>query len=326
MSVVIRADGLSKTFKVRDKQPGLKGSVKALFQPAYKEVAAVAGVSLEVERGDAVAFLGPNGGGKSTTIKMLTGILHPTKGTAEVLDLVPWKGRRQLSYQIGAVFGQRSQLWPHLPAMDCFRLLGRIYDLPAGEFSARLKYLMDLFEIGSFVHTPTRKLSLGQRMRCEIVASMLHRPEVLFLDEPSIGLDLVAKTKIRDLLRRLNREEGVTLFLTSHDVRDIEVVCRRAVVINRGKLVCDTTVSDLRERYMGVREVRLRLATPLSASPLQGARVSGDGYNLTIPLERGDDRPYDQIGRLLQQHSVLDMTVSETPLEQVITAIYGEGA
>jgi len=201
---VIEVQQLTKTFTTRQKQPGLRGSVRALFRPVERQTQAVKGISFGVDEGERLAFIGPNGAGKSTTIKMLVGILYPTSGQARVLGKVPWRERGRLAYQISAVFGQKSQLWYHLPPRDSFDLLARIYELDQAAYRERLSYLVELFEIGDYLQTPVRKLSLGERMRCEIAASLLHRPRILFLDEPTIGLDVVVKQRIRDLILELN--------------------------------------------------------------------------------------------------------------------------
>ena len=232
---VIQVDHLSKTFVTREKQPGLRGSVRALFCPIRRETQAVKDITFSVDEGERVAFIGPNGAGKSTTIKMLVGILYPTSGQAQVLGKTPWRERQRLAYEIGAVFGQKSQLWYHLPPQDSFDLLARIYELDRSTYRQRLAYLVELFEIGDHLPVPVRKLSLGERIRCEIAASLLHRPRILFLDEPTIGLDVVVKQRIRDLILDLNQQEGVTIFLTSHDAGDVEILCKRAMVITTGR-------------------------------------------------------------------------------------------
>lgn len=211
---------------------------------AGKEMVAVQGINLTVPEGQAVAFIGPNGAGKSTTIKMLTGILKPTSGQARVLGLDPWRQRRELVREIGAVFGQRSQLWLHLPASDTFDLLAEIYGLGKNDYRKRRDMLIERFELGDFLDTPVRKLSLGQRMKAEIAASLLHKPRLLLLDEPTIGIDVVARQRLRELICQWNREEGLTVFLTSHDTGDIESVASRVVVINHGQVVLDSSVEN----------------------------------------------------------------------------------
>jgi ABC-2 type transport system ATP-binding protein len=221
------------------------------FRRNVSDIPAVNGITLEIPMGQSVAFIGPNGAGKSTTIKLLTGILHPSGGDARVLGLIPWRERRHLAHHIGAVFGQRSQLWYHLPPTDTFELLSRIYALKRSEYLKTRDLLIDRFALGPFLQTPVRKLSLGQRMRAEIAASLLHRPKVLFLDEPTIGLDVIARQELRDLIREWNRDEGLTVFLTSHDAGDIEHVAERVIVINHGDVVVDENVSALRRRHFG---------------------------------------------------------------------------
>src|SRR5512135_2484796 len=231
-AIVVRE--LRKTFTAKRKAAGLSGSLRAIFHPELQTIEALRGISFEMEPGELLGLIGPNGAGKSTTIKILTGILYPSSGEAQVLGLVPWKQRRQLAYQIGTVFGQRPQLWYHLPAIDTFYLFGKIYELEDRAIRQRIGFLTEAFEIQDLLETPVRKLSLGQRMRCEVAASLLHRPRLLLLDEPSIGLDVVAKQRIRDIVRRMNELEGVGVLLTSHDAGDIEALCRRVIVINHG--------------------------------------------------------------------------------------------
>lgn len=244
----IRVENLSKTFRVKCKEKGMKGSIQSIFHPQMKEVRAVDGVSFTVEEGEILAFIGPNGAGKSTTIKMLTGILYPDGGRVEVLGIDPTKKRKQLAYNIGTVFGQKEQLWTHLTPYDNFLFFSAIYDIPDKEAKERIGELAERFELGAFINTPVRNLSLGQRIRCEIVASLIHKPRVLFLDEPTIGLDPVVKEMIRSLIRQMNEELRTTIFLTSHDVGDIEKLCRRIIIVNAGKIVLDDSMEHLRNK------------------------------------------------------------------------------
>ena len=246
----IQVENLSKTFRVKKKEKGMAGSIKAILHPQREEIQAVNGVSFQVEEGEMLAFIGPNGAGKSTTIKMLTGILYPDGGRVEVLGIDPTKKRKQLAYQIGTVVGQKEQLWTHLTPYDNFRFFGAIYDLSERETEVRIKELAQRFELGTFIDTPVRNLSLGQRIRCEIVASLIHKPKVLFLDEPTIGLDPVVKENIRSLIMQMNREEHTTIFLTSHDVGDIEKLCRRIIIVNAGRIVLDDSMEKLKEHYL----------------------------------------------------------------------------
>ena len=253
----IKVEDLSKTFRIKRKEKGMRGSVKAIFHPQMEAIHAVNGVSFAVEEGEMLAFIGPNGAGKSTTIKMLTGILYPDGGCVKVLGIDPTKKRKQLAYQIGTVFGQKEQLWTHLTPYDNFRFFGAIYDLSQQETEERIAELAERFELNDFIDTPVRNLSLGQRIRCEIVASLLHRPKVLFLDEPTIGLDPVVKENVRELIRQMNREEHTTIFLTSHDVGDIEKLCQRIIIVNDGQIVLDDSVEHLKHHYLEQKEISL---------------------------------------------------------------------
>lgn len=249
----IRVEDLSKTFRIKRKEKGMRGSIKAILHPQTEEIRAVNGVSFSVDEGEMLAFIGPNGAGKSTTIKMLTGILYPDGGRVEVLGLDPTKKRKQLAYRIGTVFGQKEQLWTHLTPYDNFRFFGAIYDLSEKETEARIGELAERFELAAFIDTPVRNLSLGQRIRCEIVASLIHKPKVLFLDEPTIGLDPMVKENVRELIKQMNREEHTTIFLTSHDVGDIEKLCRRIIIVNDGQIVLDDSVEQLKSHYQDKR-------------------------------------------------------------------------
>jgi ABC-2 type transport system ATP-binding protein len=321
----IQVDGLTKTFVTREKESGLRASLRALFRPTRREVQAVKSISFSVEEGQRVAFIGPNGAGKSTTIKMLTGILYPTSGSAQVLGMVPWQQRQKLAYQIGAVFGQKSQLWYHLPPADSFELLARIYELEREAYRQRLSYLVDLFEIGEYMHSPVRKLSLGERMRCEIAASLLHRPRILFLDEPTIGLDVVVKQRIRDLILDLNQREGVTIFLTSHDAGDVEVLCKRAMVINHGEVIYDGQVSTLRRDYIHTKTISAKLGQAWEGFEAVGVRVLKQrGYGVKLEVDTATVAIDKVVARLLERYAVVDINVDNPPMEEIIARIYGE--
>ena len=243
--LAIRTNDLEKTFLTKRKTAGISGSFKALFRPETIEVPAVRKISFEMPQGELLGFIGPNGAGKSTTIKILTGILHPSGGQAEVLGHVPWKDRRKLAFKIGTVFGQRPQLWYHLPAIDSFELFGKIYEQEDEAVKKRIAFLAEAFEITHLLETPVRKLSLGQRMRCEVAASLLHSPRLLLLDEPSIGLDVVAKQRIRDTIRQMSELENVGVLLTSHDAGDIEALCKRVIIVNHGQIIYHPIANDV---------------------------------------------------------------------------------
>jgi len=245
---VIRTHDLRKTFRVARRRPGLLGGLRSLVNPILHEVVAVDGVSLEIRRGEMVACLGPNGAGKSTTIKMLTGILVPSGGQVEVLGLVPSRRRKQVAQRIGVVFGQRTQLWWDLPLRDSFDLLRYIYRIPDARFRHNLDQFAALLELDAFIDTPVRQLSLGQRMRGDLAAALLHDPEVLYLDEPTIGLDVVAKHRVRSFLLDLNQQRGVTVLLTTHDMSDVERLCSRLLIIDHGRLLYDGGLDEMRAR------------------------------------------------------------------------------
>ena len=318
----IKAENLAKTFRVRQKEKGMKGSLQAILRPRIKEVQAVDGISFSVEAGEMLAFIGPNGAGKSTTIKMLTGILYPDGGRARVLDIDPAKQRRRLAYEIGTVFGQKEQLWTHLTPYDNFRFFGAIYDSPDRETESRIRELADTFELGSFLNTPVRNLSLGQRIRCEIVASLIHRPRVLFLDEPTIGLDPVVKENIRALIRQMNRELGTTIFLTSHDVGDIEKLCRRIIIVNSGRIVLDDSMEHLKNHYLDrkIVEAKLREEAPLPAA--EGITLlKQKGGRVKFQVDTGKLRINDAL-HMIDAENLEDINISNVPLESIITEIY----
>jgi ABC-2 type transport system ATP-binding protein len=295
------------------------------FRRARREVVAVDGISLTIPTGQSVAFIGPNGAGKSTTIKMLTGILHPTSGGARVLGFTPWLERRKLVCQIGAVFGQRSQLWYHLPPRDTFELLARVYNLNKSEYIKRRDVLIERFGLGPFLDTQVRKLSLGQRMRAEVAASLLHAPKVLFLDEPTIGLDVIARQELRDLIREWNRDEGLTVFLTSHDAGDIEGVARRVIVINHGRVVLDDKVSALRRHYLGSKVLSVKFHAPHAGITLPGVTtLKATEYALKLEVDTSATPIEAVMTEVLKAGPVADIAIEDPPLEEVIAHIYSQ--
>ena len=327
MADVLQVEGLSKVFRRRVRGSGLRGLLASYRHTHWETVEAVHDLDLRMAEGEALALIGPNGAGKSTTIKMLTGILHPTAGTAHVLGLVPWRQRTTLAMNIATVFGQRSQLWYHLPAGETFDLLARIYELKPAEYRARREELVRQFELEPLLGSAVRKLSLGQRMRCEIAAALLHRPRILFLDEPTIGLDVIAKQSIRELIRDMNRQEGVAVLLTSHDAGDIERLCKRVIVINHGTVMLDDRVSSMRRRYLRRKVIDLRLheARDLHADwpHMPGVRVvKSSGFGVKLEVDT-DVQPIAQVvGTLMAALPVADITIEDAPMEEIIAAIY----
>lgn len=318
----IEVNNLSKTFKVKQKDKGIKGSLKSIFKPRYKEKKAVNNISFSVEKGEIIAFIGPNGAGKSTTIKMLTGILYPTNGNISIMGINPVKERKKLSYKIGTVFGQKEQLWIHLTPYDNFKFFGAIYDIPESVVEKRIKEYSSIFELDEFINTPVRSLSLGQRMICEIVASLIHEPEILFLDEPTIGLDPVVKEKIRVFIKRLNKEKKTTIFLTSHDVGDIEKLCKRVIIVNDGHIVLDDSMEKLKYHYLNKKIVEAKMNTKINLDEEDGITILKDkDYNLKIEVDLTKKTISDAI-KLLDPDKIIDINISNTPLETIISSIY----
>ena len=319
---VIEVKNLQKTFRVEKKDSGLKGSLKSIIKPTYRHIEAVKGIDFTVSKGEMIAFIGPNGAGKSTTIKMLTGILYPDSGDISILGLDPKKERKKLAYEIGTVFGQKEQLWTHLTPYDNFKFFGAIYDIPEEVVERKIQELKEVFELEEFLNTPVRNLSLGQRIRCEIVASLIHEPKILFLDEPTIGLDPVVKENIRSLIKRMNKEYKTTIFLTSHDVGDIEKLCKRVIIINHGELVLDDTMENLKYHYLNKKMVEAKMKEKVNLEEEEGITILKDkGYNLKIEVDTTLKSVADAL-KLLNPDNIVDINISNIPLENIITEIY----
>ena len=322
---VIEVKGLKKSFKVKLKEKGFKGTIKSMVKPKYKTIKAVNNLSFSVEKGEMIAFIGPNGAGKSTTIKMLTGILHNESGNINVMGLDPKKDRKKLAYEIGCVFGQKEQLWTHLTPYDNFKFFGAIYDLDDRIVEKRINELKELFELEEFIDTPVRNLSLGQRIRCEIVASLIHEPKILFLDEPTIGLDPVVKENIRRLIKRMNKEYKTTIFLTSHDVSDIEKLCKRVIIVNHGKIVLDDSMENLKYHYLNKKIIDAKMKEPVNLDDEDGICILKDkGYNLKIEVDINKKSVSDAL-KLLNPDNIIDINISNVPLEEIISNIYSSG-
>ncbi len=322
---LIEVRTLSKSFRARVRASGFGASFHSLLKPTWRLVEAVREVSFEVGEGEAVAFLGPNGAGKSTTIKMLTGILEPSGGRARVLGLDPTRRRTDLARSIGTVFGQKCQPVFHLPPSDSFALLAAVYELPRELYLKRRDELVDRFGIGPWMDVPVRKLSLGERIRCEVAASLLHAPRILFLDEPTIGLDVVAKRELRSLLEELRKREGTTLFLTSHDVGDIEKVCKRAIIIHHGSVVVDESMKELRHRALSKKRVGVKYGGPvdLELPGLSPVKKTADAASFEIDT-RSHKLP-ELIAALAARGELLDLTVEDEPLEDIIAEVFRGG-
>jgi len=319
----ISLKALSKTFEVRKSQKGFFASLRGLIRPDMRHIEAVSPLTFSVEQGEKVAFIGPNGAGKSTTIKMMTGILYPSRGEISVLGLTPWKNRYELGFQIGTVFGQRSQLWAHLPPRDTFDLLATIYEIDQISFKKRLKELSDIFELGTLLDTPVRQLSLGQRMRCELTASLLHKPKILFLDEPTIGLDLNAKLEVRTLLNRLAKEEGTTLFLTSHDTQDIEEVATRVLIIDKGALILDSSLEHMKKQHLKKKILTLTLEEETIDFKRPGIHILEERpHHITLEVDINLHAIEQVIHEALQKARVKDITIEDPSMEEIIRDLY----
>ena len=321
---VIEVKDLCKDFQLKEKSAGFFAGLSSVLKPQYKHIKAVDSISLTVEEGELLAFIGPNGAGKSTTIKMLAGILFPTSGDINVLGFNPSEDRAKLAFHIGSVFGQKSQLNFHLPPADTYHLLFRIYELESKDFRERLEFLVEQFEIKDLLKTPVLKLSLGQRMRCEIVASLLHRPKIIFLDEPTIGLDVIAKQHIREIIKYLNEKEKVTIFLTSHDAGDIETLARRTIVINYGQMIFDGPTDELKKRYIKTKVVEL-VGEPISKFEFSGGKIiEKTKYSLKIELDISQNSIDKLLAYAMDNFVIKDINVFDPPMEEIIADIYRE--
>lgn len=323
MAPIVEAIHLRKVFRVAKDRQGLWGAVRGLFSREGREIKAVDDISFAIEAGEFVGYLGPNGAGKSTTIKMLSGILHPTSGEVWVEGKSPQRSRREVVRRLGVVFGQRTQTWWDLPVRDSFELLAAMYGVKPADYRAMLARFDDMLEIGALLDVPVRKLSLGQRMRADLVAAWLHRPPVVFLDEPTIGLDAVAKRRIREFLKEINRLEGTTILLTTHDMDDIEQLCSRVMMINHGRLVYDGDLAGMR-RAVGVpSEMRVEYTSP-PAAPLDGpwTLLSHDATTVTIAFDRSRCTAAEIISALSRYGEIRDVYMSEPDIERVIEQMY----
>jgi ABC-2 type transport system ATP-binding protein len=321
----IVAENLIKTFQIAERRPGIWGAVRGMVQRNYREIKALDGVSFRIEPGELVGYIGPNGAGKSTTVKIISGILVPDSGKCEILGRVPWKERITHVANIGVVFGQRTQLWWDLPVIESFDLLRDIYKVPAVQYTDTRDELIDLLDLNALLDVPVRQLSLGQRMRCDLAASLFHSPGLLFLDEPTIGLDAVSKLAVRDFISRLNKEKGVTVILTTHDMDDIEALCTRVMVICQGKILTDGTLQDLRKRVSSERRLIVDLTNEGEQIEDPDATViSRAGHRVVLGFDPDIVPAATLIGRITARHSVHDLFVENPPIEEIISRLYAE--
>jgi ABC-2 type transport system ATP-binding protein len=326
MAEIIRVENLTKVFHVAERTAGLWGALRGVVSRRTREVRALDGVSFSLTEGELVGYIGPNGAGKSTTVKTLAGILTPDAGLVEILGRVPWRDRIAHVARIGVVFGQRTQLWWDLPVIESFDLLRHVYRLSADAYRQAKDELVTLLDLAPLLDTPVRQLSLGQRMRCDLAASLLHAPSILFLDEPTIGLDATSKLAVRAFVKRLNRERGVTVILTTHDMDDVEALCTRVMVIAHGKVLSDGSLDALRRRVSGERWLTVDVDDGSAQAVLDpDARViSVEGDRVRLAFDPETVRPAELIARLAQRHAVRDLFVENPPIEALIARYYAE--
>ena len=331
MSPIIEIKNVTKEFKVLNRREGLKGSIKDLFSRDYKTVRAVDNISMSIQQGEIVGYLGPNGAGKSTTIKMMTGVLEPTSGEILVSGNVPYRSRAKNAQEIGVVFGQRSQLWWALPLVESFRLLKDIYQIPDKDYEDMIALYRSLVDIDPLLHKPVRQMSLGQRTLSDILAAFLHNPKIVFLDEPTIGLDVSMKSKIRTLIHALNQQKNTTVILTTHDMGDVDALCQRIVIIDNGKMLYDNDISHLKGFFGSYRTLRIRVDGSLPEQAevigklLPECSVKADEEWISILVNEEKLSVMDVLSALQKQFAVRDMQLQEISTEEVIRKIYEEG-
>jgi viologen exporter family transport system ATP-binding protein len=323
---IVQTRDLRKVFRTAKRATGPLGALRTLLSPAYEDRVAVAGVSMSLEPGELVGYIGPNGAGKSTTIKMLTGILVPTSGEVKVAGIVPWQRRKENARNIGVVFGQRSQLYWDLPLIESFELLRAIYGVPLADYRRNLDEFVELLEMDEFLRTPVRQLSLGQRMRGDFAAALLHGPGIVYLDEPTIGLDVVAKDAIAGFIARINAERGTTIVLTTHDLAEVERLCRRIILIDHGVVIYDGGVERIKSEYGRYRTLVLHFSESVPDPQLDGAEFAGaEGTTARFRFDRNQRRVDTLVRQASERYRVEDVSIEEPDLESIIRRIYVEG-
>lgn len=331
MSAIIQIKNVTKEFKVLNRREGLKGSLKDLFSRDYKIVRAVDNISMDIEQGEIVGYLGPNGAGKSTTIKMMTGVLEPTSGEILVGGNIPYENRAKNAQEIGVVFGQRSQLWWALPLIESFKLLKDIYQISDSDYESMMHLYRSLVDIESLLHKPVRQMSLGQRTLSDILAAFLHNPKIVFLDEPTIGLDVSMKSKIRILINALNKEKNTTVILTTHDMGDVDALCRRIVIIDKGRMLYNNDIEHLKGFFGSYRTLKIRMDGDLKQQAeviqkeLPDFSVSADEEWISVLVDEEKSKVMEVLNQLQKSHEIRDMQLEEISTEDVIKKIYEEG-
>lgn len=330
MNIMIEVKNLKKEFKMNKKYPGFKGAIKSFFSREYTIKTAVDDISFTIDDGEIVGYIGANGAGKSTTIKMMTGILTPSSGKVLVNGKVPYEDRQENAKDIGVVFGQKTQLWWDLPLSETFSLLKDIYEVDEKDFKERMNFLNEVLDLEPFMLSPVRTLSLGQRMRADLAAAFIHNPQVIYLDEPTIGLDVVVKDNVRKAIKEINEEYGTTIILTTHDLNDIEELCNRIIIIDSGKLIYDGGLKEIKEKYGYITNVEIQMKQKIDLNDVEFIKEL-DRENITLNCEenklkvtfnKNNISTTDIIGKLMAKFEVIDFTINETSVEEIVKKIY----
>ena len=322
---MIEVENLNKSFKVIKREAGIGSAIKSLFNPQYSTVQALENVSFKIDEGEIVGYIGPNGAGKSTTIKIISGILVPDSGKCNILGYTPWKDRINHVKNIGVVFGQRSQLWWDVPVIDSYNLLKDIYKIPEKNFKNNLQLLTDTLDLSPLLTTPVRQLSLGQKMRCEIGASLLHDPKILFLDEPTIGLDAVSKVAVRNFIKTINKEKKITVILTTHDMNDIEALAQRIILIGKGKILLDGSLLDLKNRFVTRKTLTVDFMESNEDIHIPGTTIlSKSKERISMSVDLTQIKVSEVIGLLSNKLDITDVSVDSHPIEEIIVDLYKE--
>lgn len=322
---IISIRHISKKFKISKREAGLKNAIKSFFKREYKIINSLEDINFSIKKGEIVGYIGPNGAGKSTTIKIMCGILVPTSGECIVNGFVPWKDRKKYVKNIGVVFGQRSGLWWDVPPIDSFELLKDIYEIPQEEYEKKLSELKEYLNLEDILNIPTRQLSLGQRMRCEIASALLHNPKILFLDEPTIGLDAVSKLSLRKCIKQINEKTNVTIILTTHDMQDIEALAERIILIGKGKILYDGSLDEIKNKYNKNRKMNIKFKYTEQKIDLPNAKILDQTEeSASIILKHNDESIPDILNKLTSQVEVVDMNIEEMSTDDIIAKLYNE--
>ncbi len=326
MAPIIRIKNLKKQYKTHKREKGFLNAAKSIFKREYEIKDALKGISFDINKGEIVGFIGPNGAGKSTAIKAMSGVLYPTSGEIKILDFIPWRERESYVKHIGVVFGQKHQLYWDLPAIDTFWLHQAVYSIPKEEFEKRLEKMIDLLDMREIVKVPVRDLSLGERMKCQIVAALLHNPKIVFLDEPTIGLDVIAKDKLREFIKEVNKKNNTTFIVTTHDMGDIEKLCKRIIIINHGNIVYDGLLEKIKKFYINKKVFDVKFEGKKKKNfSMPCCKILKNGeYSATIEVDTSKQPIKNVIDYLITNFDIADITISDPPIEEIIQIIYKE--